>query len=858
MAITNLIQVKFGCNSAVTTDAIYQYNYGQILKFLDLNLPESYEVHFSNSESAGNSKPQMGDSDGVVIPDEYLETGESVYAFIYLHTGENDGETAYKVTIPVRKRPKPLYVEPTEEEQSVITQAIAALQSAERETQSAANDARISAGTAANAATAAAESAASAAGSASAAGTSATNAAGSASAASASASAAAGSASAAAASETAAKGSENAAKASETNAAGSASGASASASAAAGSASAAAASETAAKGSENAAKASETNAAGSASGASASALAASGSASAAAASETNAAASALNAGNSKSDAEAWAVGTRNGEPVEQSDPTYQNNSKWYAEQAAEVFSWISDVAPKYGVSGVGGTAKALTRLWDAVGKTVTPGTDLAACSSGFDALAPFNRRKCVGSWSVDPNDQYKAIFTVQAYYGDADYAEDGTKGDYVAVEVEPFYYLKDDENGIWGVSPGPQSGWSVHPICKDAAGNIRQKTYIPAYNLAIKDGHAVSLPGLDPFFGDYKQNQDAARTYGDGSFLPGMIETAALIDYEELLATVEFATQDIQDDYIMGATNMPYAAGNKVSLTTANENYVVVSSTVGALFVVGQTIYLGDTYSDTPSAAVMASAYNHITAIQACDTDGTLNENGSYYKITFDGDARSTTADTTTISSRPWITGATDGHASGVNKVLGHTGSPVSNSTGKYPFRYRWRENIWGNQNRTQHDLIDVRVADGNSYHLDWYYLADPTKYTPKNVGASDLTEANGWEKLGVTTPVSSYADGYIKAFGHDSKYPFVRVPVLTSGASATTYYSDYAHLVNSSTVRAVRVGGNLNSGNRANYGLFYRNANNNPGNRNWNYGSALILASHCRTLMRLFCRKEF
>lgn len=34
-----------------------------------------------------------------------------------------------------------------------------------------------------------------------------------------------------------------------------------------------------------------------------------------------------------SDAEAWAVGTRNGIPVDSSDPTYHNNAKYYAEQA---------------------------------------------------------------------------------------------------------------------------------------------------------------------------------------------------------------------------------------------------------------------------------------------------------------------------------------------------------------------------------------------------------------------------------------------------------------------------------------------------------------------------------------------
>ena len=32
-----------------------------------------------------------------------------------------------------------------------------------------------------------------------------------------------------------------------------------------------------------------------------------------------------------SDAEAWAVGTRNGEPVSSSDPTYHNNAKYYAD-----------------------------------------------------------------------------------------------------------------------------------------------------------------------------------------------------------------------------------------------------------------------------------------------------------------------------------------------------------------------------------------------------------------------------------------------------------------------------------------------------------------------------------------------
>lgn len=43
----------------------------------------------------------------------------------------------------------------------------------------------------------------------------------------------------------------------------------------------------------------------------------------------------------KEDAEAWAVGERNGEPVDENDPTYHNNAKYYAEQAG---GGLSDTA----------------------------------------------------------------------------------------------------------------------------------------------------------------------------------------------------------------------------------------------------------------------------------------------------------------------------------------------------------------------------------------------------------------------------------------------------------------------------------------------------------------------------------
>ena len=58
-------------------------------------------------------------------------------------------------------------------------------------------------------------------------------------------------------------------------------------------------------------------------------------------SETNAKTSETNAANSAEDAEAWADGERSGTPVPSTDPTYHNNAKFWAEQAAGAVSGVA-------------------------------------------------------------------------------------------------------------------------------------------------------------------------------------------------------------------------------------------------------------------------------------------------------------------------------------------------------------------------------------------------------------------------------------------------------------------------------------------------------------------------------------
>lgn len=501
--------------------------------------------------------------------------------------------------------------------------------------------------------------------------------------------------------------------------------------------------------------------------------------------------------------------------------------------------------PRYGVSGVGGSSTTLTRLWDAVGKKATPGTDAVSASSGFDGCVPFDRRKCVGTWAIVDG---KAVFTPQAYVGDADYAEDGSKGDYVCVDVPPTYWYHNEADGTIGISGGHHAGWEPHPVCLDADGNVRQHTYLPCYALAMKDGHAVSLPGLHNYFGSYKGNWDQARTYGDGTSFAdfAIIEPSVVDHYEWLLQTIEFATTDMQN-VMHGATAMPYSAKHTITAAPA-ANKVVLTDAIGNLFSVGQTIYIGAAHDTSPSGV---ADYNCISAIENCDADGTLNASGTYRLITYDGTDRtaSITAGTTKIASRPWITGATQGFASGVSAVLGHTGSPVSNSDAKHPMLYRWRENVYGNQSMTCLDLFNARTEDGSSYHLDWYYndrlrYEGASLYYPSSTSKPDLTDLQNTEKgirkLETTTPVESYKDGYIKQEGFDADLPCVRVPTLTIEGSATTYYADYVFLVYSYDVRAVRRRGSLPhglySGPRSVVASYATSSSH------WSYGSGLYM----------------
>lgn len=146
----NTIEFRLSKKESMAETALYQYDYGQRIAFSGPELPTAYEVHFSNTTRA-DAVTQIGDAEGVDIPDALLQTGKPVLFWVFLHDGEDDGETEYAGVIQVIRRPRPTGETPTPVQQDAITEAIAALDAAVTRTEAAQDAAETAAGAAGDA-----------------------------------------------------------------------------------------------------------------------------------------------------------------------------------------------------------------------------------------------------------------------------------------------------------------------------------------------------------------------------------------------------------------------------------------------------------------------------------------------------------------------------------------------------------------------------------------------------------------------------------------------------------------------------------------------------------------------------------
>lgn len=434
---------------------------------------------------------------------------------------------------------------------------------------------------------------------------------------------------------------------------------------------------------------------------------------------------------------------------------------------------LAFATPRYGVrfSGSGNTGSTVTRLYDAVGLTAAVGTDTDTAVNDFDSIAPWStRRRCCGYW--DDSGQ----FVINAYEGEPGYTTDGSNGE-VWVEQSLWYYQHTvSEDGVEEItiSTYQYPGFSPAPIFLSQGGQAQPylKAYTAAYPMATVDGKPTSRSGVFP--GTYSLNSamTAARTAGESYCTTTVGEWYS----DWLLMVVEFATRNLQS-IMVGATQLPWYTTHTALEAETGVNRIIISAANASGYVVGQTIGIG-----TTQGGDQVCSNRRITSIETVEGGAAINFNGAPVDIAVGN----------MIYSLAWITGICDG-------VQSSSGSPTSNTSGKYQCIYRGKEKPYGDCFEWCCDVLFQRRGAGSSedpYTYTAHYLPDPTKYSN-----GSITE--DYVQLGYGVPET---DGYAIELGLDERFPWVRIPSALGG-STSTYYSDYYQYPRSA-VTAGRLGG--------------------------------------------------
>lgn len=395
-----------------------------------------------------------------------------------------------------------------------------------------------------------------------------------------------------------------------------------------------------------------------------------------------------------------------------------------AREAAEQAGLERANAPKqWGVrfpSYRSGSSPDGVRLKDAIGLVAEVGTDISAdVRNDFDNLKPWQTYRVNGDWK-------DGAFHVTAKEGDPTF-DTKTKNTYALRNL--FYYkivTTPEYFEIW-ISDQLIPGYKVPKRFLKSDGTILQEYYYPCYKAGYEDsyngdrtpvtksGRRIATGGVAADFQEWVKDNlySSSNRYH--------IETLADRQINELLFMVEFATLNSQS-IMRGASCM----GRGYSLDyddvdwdeqdfqakEDSENCVILPKIAGKEFMVGQRIKIGT-----------SELGNNITSDAIVTSIEDYNGNT---KISFLDEIAEKNGITVHVKTGHWISSDTY-YTGGTDTVKTPSGSPVSNTNGKYQCRYRYVEDLWGNQWSVMGDLY----AHAGSL----YYSTTPWKaniYSPE------------------------------------------------------------------------------------------------------------------------------
>lgn len=437
--------------------------------------------------------------------------------------------------------------------------------------------------------------------------------------------------------------------------------------------------------------------------------------------------------------------------------------------AQEILSGVTDIRAYLGMIE---TEDVLGITMDYKNKTCTriAGAKNLTAGADFDKFSMYGgRKRC----NVSDGG------TINAYYGDEGYTEDGSNGQ-VMVYQPKFYYLVcpleyDRQETGYGyhlrkanyyVSETQRAGFKLHPAFYDKNGNEVDYILMSAYEGCIYDTSASvylkndeqvmdaskdkfsSIAGARPASG-VSQNltrpniEQMAKNRGEGWHSLG-IKTASM---EQLLMIVEMGMMNLQTAIGQGVVNLPWSTGSDTT-----------SSYAGAT---GSTASLGN---GTGRA-----------------TKTTTYEGGKATDYTVDGK--------TSICYR------------GVENFWGNI------------WKFAYGVNIWGNG----------KMAGGMPYICSDFNYAEG-----KNT--------DNYEGAGFTV---TKANGYISAMGYSTKYDWLFMASECLGNSSLPV-GDYTYITeNLNGYRIAPLGGNWSNGSTA--GGFYWYLSNGVGYRGRSIGGRLV-----------------
>lgn len=428
----------------------------------------------------------------------------------------------------------------------------------------------------------------------------------------------------------------------------------------------------------------------------------------------------------------------------------------------------------------GQASTKLERLGDAIGMTANATKNGAAVVNDFDNEDIFK--------DIIEVKRDKVTHKLLAVKGDADYDE-------IDAEV-----MIDYPDTFWKFEEAKDKTYLDIWVCNvQKAGYFKvDKFSVGKYSLSLNsEGKLQTRSGFpaEGWKGVTTWRSLVQQEYGEG---------ACLLDWHYdviiLLYLIEFADFNSQSVLGQGHCSFRYNfATDKSLLAEENTNRIVINTSGGNAFIVGQRVIIG-----TSDGGTQIAKYRKIVSKENYSQDGITG-----VSITVDGDPFTVTT-ACSIMSCAQDTGSTDG-------IQASSGCMVND--GKHGSCYRNLEK------NSIFDSIDGKAIVNKGIKICY----DPTKYVSSGF--------EGYEDLDYQIPESP-TNGYIKTLGFDRNHPFCMM-TKEYGGSSNTHITDYGWS-NPNGTFAARVGGYPNAG--AHDGLFYWLLNLSFGAAFWNYGARVLM----------------